>query len=392
MKIVLFSDYYYPTIKSGSIVIKDLAVELTRLGHEAIVITFNEDQNVFLTKEHNQSITIIRLRSQLRKYGMIGRLLSELQYSSSIIKGLKRIKIDDVDGIICFSPSIFYKKAISWIKSKYKIKAYLIVRDIFPKWLLDAGILKEGPLFWFFKREEIKLYNSVDFIGIESAKDLDYFKSYISDGIHLEVLDNWGSSTDINQIESHYSSPLPKKLINFIYGGNMADAQDLYSLLDDLDDSALEGKAFITLIGSGHQLSNIKSLIKRKKLKNVQLLKEVDQETYLTILKDADIGLVSLNKKLKSNNFPLKMMGYIQQSKPILACVNPNNEIIEIIKKNDIGQVSLSGDKKELNNNLITMIQDKERLKEQGANAFELFERRFTVKIAMEKILDKLIK
>ena len=86
------------------------------------------------------------------------------------------------------------------------------------------------------------------------------------------------------------------------------------------------------------------------------------------------------------------MMGYIQQSKPILACVNPNNEIIEIIKKNDIGQVSLSGDKKELNNNLITMIQDKERLKEQGANAFELFERRFTVKIAMEKILDKLIK
>ena len=91
----------------------------------------------------------------------------------------------------------------------------------------------------------------------------------------------------------------------------MADAQDLYSLLDDLDDSALEGKAFITLIGSGHQLSNIKSLIKRKKLKNVQLLKEVDQETYLTILKDADIGLVSLNKKLKSNNFPLKMMGYI---------------------------------------------------------------------------------
>ena len=127
-------------------------------------------------------------------------------------------------------------------------------------------------------------------------------------------------------------------------------------------------------------------------MKNVQLLKEVDQETYLTILKDADIGLVSLNKKLKSNNFPLKMMGYIQQSKPILACVNPNNEIIEIIKKNDIGQVSLSGDKKELNNNLITMIQDKERLKEQGANAFELFERRFTVKIAMEKILDKLIK
>ena len=90
MKVVLFSDYFYPAIKSGSIVIKDLAIELTRLGHEAIVVTFNEDQKDFLTKEYNKSITIIRLRSKLRKYGMIGRLLAELRYSSSIIKGLKK--------------------------------------------------------------------------------------------------------------------------------------------------------------------------------------------------------------------------------------------------------------------------------------------------------------
>ena len=172
----------------------------------------------------------------------------------------------------------------------------------------------------------------------------------------------------------------------------MADAQDLYSLLDDLDDSALEGKAFLTLIGSGHQLNNIKSLINKRKFRNVRLLQEVDQKSYLSILKDADIGLVSLNKKLKSNNFPLKMMGYIQQSKPILASVNPDNEIIEIIEKNDIGKVSISGDKKKFNKNLISMIQNKERLKKQGANAFELFERRFTVKIAMKKILYKLIK
>ena len=85
------------------------------------------------------------------------------------------------------------------------------------------------------------------------------------------------------------------------------------------------------------------------------------------------------------------MMGYIQQSKPILASVNPDNEIIEIIEQNDIGKVSISGDKKKFNKNLISMIQNKDRLKQQGANAFELFERRFTVKIAVEKILYKLI-
>ncbi len=391
MKILFFSDYYYPTIKSGSIVIKDLASELSRVGHEAIVVTFNEKQKEFFSDQYEDGIRVIRVRSKLRQHGMVGRLMSEVRYSTLIIKTLEKIDLGTIDGVISFSPSIFYYKAITWIKNKYKIKAYLIVRDIFPKWLVDAGIIKEGLLFSFFKKAEIKLYNAVDFIGIESIKDLDYFKSYLNNKTQLEVLDNWGSSINVDLIQSHESSPLPKDLINIIYGGNMADAQDLYSLLNDLEDSILDNKAFLTLIGSGHQLESIKSLIKKKNLKNVKLLEEVDQKTYLTILKGADVGLVSLNKKLKSNNFPLKMMGYIQQSKPILASVNKGNEIINIIKENDIGQVSLSGDKKGLNENFLSMIQDKDKLRKQGENALELFQRRFTVNIAIEKILKKFI-
>jgi glycosyltransferase involved in cell wall biosynthesis len=387
MKVILFSDYYYPTIKSGSIVIKDLATELARLGHEAIVVTFNEKQKESFLDSKEGDVRVIRIKCKLRKYGMIGRLIAEIRYSSLIIRSLKKIKIEKVDGIISFSPSIFYSRAITWVKNKYKIKAYLIVRDIFPKWLLDAGILKPGLLFSFFKRVEQKLYKSVDFIGIESVKDLDYFKPYLNNLTYLEVLDNWGSSLEPLDIEEYNSSLLPSDRVNIIYGGNMADAQDLYSLLDDLEDSALDDKAFLTLIGSGHQLDNIKSLISSKNLKNVKLLDEVDQKTYLGILKKADIGLVSLNKKLKSNNFPLKMMGYIQLSKPILASVNENNEIINIIKNNDIGLVSVSGDSESFNKNLQDMIEDKEKIKIQGDNALTLFNSRFTVTIAIEKIL-----
>jgi glycosyltransferase involved in cell wall biosynthesis len=318
---------------------------------------------------------------------MIGRLIAEIRYSSLIIRSLKKVKIEEVNGIISLSPSIFYSKAITWVKIKYKIKAYLIVRDIFPKWLLDAGILNQGPLFSFFKKVEKELYTSVDFIGIESIQDLDYFKQYLNKKTYLEVLDNWGSSLSLQEIERHDSLLLPENRLNIIYGGNMADAQDLYSLLDDLDDTSLDNKAFLTLIGSGHQLDKIKSLINLKNLKNVKLLDEVDQKTYLSILDKADIGLVSLNKNLKSNNFPLKMMGYIQLSKPILASVNKDNEIISIIKENDIGLVSISGDGVSFNKNLLQMIEDKEKIKIQGKNALELFKNRFTVTIAVKKIL-----
>jgi len=392
MKIVLFSDYYYPIVKSGSIVISDLAKELTARGHEAIVITFNDNQSEKLTDTIEDGIRIVRIKTKLRAHGMIGRLLAEIRYSAMIINGLKELHIPSIDGLISYSPSIFYSKAITWLKKRYGIKTYLIVRDIFPKWLLDAGILKKGPLYFFFKSEEKKLYKSVDFIGIESKKDLDYFKKYLSGETLLEVLDNWGSSIDLNQIKNQRSQFLLENKVNIIYGGNMGDAQDLYTLLSNIDDSLLDGKAMLTLIGNGHQVERIKSLIDEKNFKNVQLLEEVSQKKYLSILNEADIGLVSLNSNLKSNNFPLKMMGYIQQGKPILASVNQNNEIIEIIENSKIGKVSLAGDKEALNKNIALMINDKVQLKEQGVRALKIFNDRFTVNIAVDKILTMLEK
>ena len=103
MKIVLFSDYYYPIVKSGSIVINDLAKELTTRGHEAIVITFNDHQSEKLTDTIEDGIRIIRIKSKLRTYGMIGRLLAEIRYSALIINSLKKLQISGIDGLMLFS-------------------------------------------------------------------------------------------------------------------------------------------------------------------------------------------------------------------------------------------------------------------------------------------------
>ena len=75
-----------------------------------------------------------------------------------------------------------------------------------------------------------------------------------------------------------------------------------------------------------------------------------------------------------------------------MASVNRGNEIIEIIEKSQIGEVSLAGDKQALNKNVSLMINDKARLKEQGVRALKVFNDRFTVNIAVDKILNKIDK
>ena len=390
MNILILTDYYHPIVRSGSIVIGGLAEELSRQGHNITIFTFSSDQKDLFSESDEDGIKVFRIKVPLRNLGMIGRLFAEYKYSSLIIKTLKRNSNMSIDSVICLSPSIFYGKAINWIRKKYSVKAYLVCRDIFPKWALDSGLLRKSLLYYYFKFIEKILYKSVNFIGIESASDLDYFLQY-ADTKKIEVLDNWGSPLKPIQNKSS-NSVLDNKKVNILYGGNMADAQDLLSLINLVDDSILEGKAVISLIGSGHQLKEIKKTLVKKELNNIIVLSEVDQETYLSILSEADIGLVSLNRKLESNNYPLKMMGYLQLSKPILASVNENNEIISLIKEHNVGLTSISGERDSFNQNLFNLINDEKLRELQGKNALQLFNKRFTVKSAANKILNRLEK
>ena len=167
----------------------------------------------------------------------------------------------------------------------------------------------------------------------------------------------------------------------------MGDAQDLLALVNMIDFSNLGERAHLFLIGSGNQFDKIKNTILRKNLFNVTLLPPFNRKKYLSIMAKADIGLVSLSNKMSSNNYPLKMIGYMQLSKPILASVNKNNEIISMIQDNNIGFASNALDKESFDNNLDVMLTNTALRKKQGQNALELFNKEFTVEVATRKIL-----
>ena len=386
MHFILLTDYYHPIVKSSSIIVGDLVDELVSQGHNITVVTFDDNQRVRYTVEDKERLQVVRIRSISRKYGRIGRLWAEINYSRKVIKSIKTLKKIECNGVICYAPSIFYGSAVNWLKKNYNSSSYLIMRDIFPKWALEAGLLSEGLLYRYLKFIEKNLYRSSNVIGIEAKSDLKYFKNYgLDEATKIEVLNNWGSTS--LPIGSNFSNnPLDSKKVNIVYGGNMGDAQDLLSLINMIDFSILGNRAHLFLIGSGNQFDKIKKTILRKNLLNVSLLATVNRETYLSIMSKADIGLVSLNIKMSSNNYPLKMIGYMQLSKPILASVNKNNEIISMIEESNIGFASQANDKVRFNNNLDSIISNSVLRKEQGENALKLFNEQFTVEVAARQI------
>ena len=160
MNIVFLSDYYAPIIKSGAIIIKDLAIELSLQGNTVTIVTFSENQSSKFQDTIEDNIRVLRIKVASRKYGRLGRLWTEYRYSSLIIKNLMKLDGLPYDYIICYSPSIFYGKAIRWLKNNTKANAYLIIRDIFPEWAVDAGLLKKRIDRRLVDVSEIKLFSS----------------------------------------------------------------------------------------------------------------------------------------------------------------------------------------------------------------------------------------
>lgn len=386
MNFIILSDYFSPIVKSGSIIVGDLVDELIKDGHNVSVVTFVNNQNKECDISILKNLQIIRIRTRSRSFGMVGRLWAEVRYSNKIIKNLSRLNLVSYDGIICYSPSIFYGKAIQWLKKRDIEKAYLIVRDIFPKWALDSNLIKKGFFYNYLKNIEGTLYNSVDIIGIEAKSDMEYFNNhYSAKYCNLEVLNNWGSEIKRKSTDQNIQI-LDQSMINIVYGGNIGSAQDLLSLISLFDHSILENKANITIFGSGNQFNALNEVIRVKNLRNIILLPLVDRDTYNNIMVNADVGLISLNKKLSSNNYPLKMIGYMQLGKPILASVNKNNEIINLINNNNLGFASEASDINKFNKNLHAIISRKSLRVKQGYNALKLFNEKYTSKVAAEQI------
>ena len=65
---------------------------------------------------------------------------------------------------------------------------------------------------------------------------------------------------------------------------------------------------------------------------------------YLQCLTECDVGLVSLDRRLKLHNFPGKLLGYVLCGKPVLASLNPGNELIEFLRNAGTGIAGINGE------------------------------------------------
>lgn len=385
MKLALVIDDYLPhSTRVGAKMFHELALELISQGHKVTVITPEVNQNCRLNESVIDGVNVWRFKSgPIKDVGKVKRAINETLLSLNAWWAIKsKVQKDTFDGIIYYSPSIFFGGLVNRIKARCSCKAYLVLRDLFPQWVIDDGMIKEGsPIARYFHFFERFSYKQADIIGLQSEKNLEVFEQLNGQKYPTSILRNWASLTPHESSSS--TSGIRERLkledkVVYFYGGNIGHAQDMANLMRLAKSMAEYSNAHFLFVGQGDEVGLINKLADEWQLPNFTYLTSVNQEEFKEILSSVDIGLFSLAANHTAHNFPGKLLGYMVQSIPILGSVNSGNDLMGLVNENSAGYISVNGNDSELLKNALALLENTELRVKTGCNGFDLLRHEFS--------------
>ena len=386
---ILIDDYFPDSTKVAAKMMHELASEFVSRGYNVTVFTpkvMKDKMRVVLL----DGVEVCQFKlGPVKNCSFIKRGINESLLSYAAKKFTRPLYENrSFDLIINYSPSIFWGGFAGYLKKKNKCKSYLILRDFFPQWIIDNGMInKNSPVAMYFRRFEKINYNTADVIGIQSPANVGFFKKIHHDNYKTSLLYNWA-----NNIIPEKSYNLRGKLglqdkVIFFYGGNIGTAQDMGNILRLAKKLANHSSAHFLFVGEGDEVPLILQETEVNKVKNITYIKSIPQDEFKSLLKEIDIGLFTLNKHHKSHNFPGKILGYMVNKIPILGSVNSGNDLKDTIEHYKAGLVTINGDDEQFLINALSMLENKDLRTAMGENAEVLYHAKFTVAAAADEIL-----
>lgn len=391
MRIALIADTFPPLRTSGAVQLRDLSRELARQGHLLTVLLPSPDQKKPWQLEEFDGSQVLRLKTPRTKdIGYVRRTLGELVMPFAMLRNFRKSPLANErwDGVIWYAPSIFHGPLASAIKKTSKCKGYLIIRDIFPEWAVDMGLMGRGLAYRFFDAVARYQYSVADVIGVQTPGNKRYFdRWYQQPDRQLEVLQNWlGEPAQIRCSIRIDETPLANRKV-FVYAGNMGVAQGMDILLDLAERLRSRSDIGFLFVGRGSDAARLKAVAHTKQLDNVVFFDEIHPDEIPDLYAQCSAGIVSLDSRHKSHNIPGKFLTYMQSGLPVLANINADNDLAQLIRDEQIGQVCESNQVDELQQLTEKLLTQVERDSHLSDRCSRLFKSAFAVEKAVKQIV-----
>ena len=377
---------------------QDLLREFSKHDHNICIVSPSERRYKEKTRIiEDQYSKILKVKiGNIQKTNTIEKGISTVLIESQFKSAMKKC-FDDInfDLVIYSTPPITFAKVIEYIKKRDNAKTYLLLKDIFPQNAVDIGMMKKsGVIYKYFRGKEKKLYQLSDYIGCMSQANVDYILAHnpdtSRDKVHvspnsIEPVDIITNKEIKSETRKKYGIPTDSQV--YIYGGNLGKPQDIAFVIECLKQIQDKKDKYFVICGTGTDYLKLESYISQYAPTNVKLINGLPKNEYDELIRACDVGLIFLDKRFTIPNFPSRLLSYMENSMPTIACTDSNTDIGKIIVEGDFGWWCESDDASKFTN-IINNIDD-DRIEIKGKNARSYLEANYTVQKSYEIIMSK---
>ena len=299
-------------------------------------------------------------------YGILQVNTPPMQKTNFIRKGINSLRIGPVlrraivthckdehyDLILVATPPITIAGTVEWVKRRDGAKVYLLLKDIWPQGIADLGAISQnGPVYKYYRAKEKRLYALSNRIGCMSPANVDYLLRHnpeiSSDRVEVcpnsvEPVAEVVTPEERRTLREKYGVPQDKTV--FLYGGNLGRPQGIPFLIECLRRCAGMTDAFFVVCGMGTEYPKLKTYVESEHPGNLLLLNGLPREEYEAFTAACDVGLLFLDYRFTIPNFPSRLLSYMQNSMPVIACTDPCTDVGDIAVAGGFGWKCPSND------------------------------------------------
>jgi glycosyltransferase involved in cell wall biosynthesis len=307
---------------------------LVQHGHAISVIASNinyltgeqyKQKKCFTTIEDLDGIRVLRAYTYPSLHrSFVWRIIAFFSFCfTSIIAGLRAGNVDLVMGT---TPPIF--QAVSaWAVAFLRRRPFLLeVRDLWPEFAIDMGVLKNPILVRLSRLLETFIYARATHLLVNSPAYRDYL---IAKGIAPEKITLIANGADVKAFsptivagEFRQELGLNRQYI-VTYAGALGMANDIPVLVEAAERLRERKEIHFLIVGDGKERFNLESLVREKRLQNITFLGARPKSEMPQIIAASDACLAILkNIPMFTTTYPNKVFDYMAAGRPTVLAID----------------------------------------------------------------------
>ena len=334
MHVLLIHQAFVSPSEAGGTRHFELGQHLLKAGHRFTIVASDVsyltgklivDHKVLINEQEFQGVRILRAYTYPSVHSsFVWRVVSFLSFMvSSIFAGLEAGPVDLVMGT---SPPIF--QAVSaWLVALLRRRPFLLeIRDLWPEFAIDMGVLTSPVLIRLSRWLENFLYARADHILVNSPAYRDYVHEK---GIPLEKISLIANGVDPTLFDPRYTGAEVRRELGLdgcfvvTYAGALGMANDIPTVLRAADRLRDQRNIRFLFVGDGKERPNLEKMAQKMKLSNVVFAGSRPKTDMPRILAASDACLaILMDIPMFRTTYPNKVFDYMAAERPTILAID----------------------------------------------------------------------